>query len=459
MTENAATSSPGAAREILGGHVGRTLALALPVTLSRVGLFALVIVDIAMIGRLGADALAYYALAMAFMFPMIMGGGGILLGTVVLTAQAIGAGSPAECGGVWRVSMVHGALFSGLAFALCYGAEGFLLATGQDPELARGAGGVMVMFSWGMPAMFLYFATSFFLEGISRPVPAMVVMLFANVANAALNGLFIYGVGGWTPAMGAEGAALATTIVRWAMFVALAAYCLIRLDSRLYGLRGAIADARRIGRRLRHIGYPMGLAAALESTSFSAMVLFAGLLGAAQIAGYQIAMNMLALGFMFALGFSTVASVRVGNAVGRRDQPGVRAAGWVSVGLATSILAAVGMIYALNAESFSGLYTSDPEVTVIAVPAIALTALILIPDGIQGVLGGALRGAADVWPATLLYVIAFWFIMVPLGYYLGVVRHGGASGLMTSVLVGVIIASLMLGLRFHVISGRAPGRI
>ncbi|MCH7555231.1 MAG: MATE family efflux transporter [Proteobacteria bacterium] len=459
MTKTAATSPLAAAPATLGGHIGRTLALALPVTCSRVGLLTLVIADIVMTGRLGADELAYYALAMAFMMPLMLVGLGVLLGTVVMTAQAIGANRPAECGGVWRVSMIHGVVFGGLAFALSFGAEWFLLATGQAPGLARGAGGVMVMFGWGMPAMFLYFATSFFLEGISRPLPGMVVMLFANLLNIGLNGLLIHGALGWFPAMGAEGAALATTIVRWAMFAALAAYCLMRLDSRLYGVRGAIADARQIGRRLRRIGYPMGLGTALESTSFSTMTLFAGLLGAAQIAGYQIAMNLLALGFMCALGFSTAASVGVGNAIGRRDQPAVRTAGWVSVGLAAPILAAVGMIYALGAEGLAGFYSSDPDVTAIAVPALLVTALILIPDGAQGVLAGALRGAADVWPATILYVIAFWGVMVPLGYYLGVVLRGGAAGLMTAVLIGTICAALMLGLRFHLVSKRVIGRI
>ena len=452
MTEYSETSS-------LGGHIGRTLGFALPVTCSRVGLLALVIVDTAMSGHLGAIELAYYALSTAFLVPMMMVGIGILLGTVVLTAQAIGAGSPRECGGVWRVSMIHAALFGGAAFVLCYGAEWFLLATGQAPDLARGAGAVMAMFSWGMPAMFLYFATSFFLEGISRPLPGMVVVLAANLLNGGLNWLFIYGAGDGIEAMGAEGAALATSLVRWAMFAALAAYCLARLDSRHYGIRGAIADARQTGRRLRHIGYPMGLGAALESTSFSTMMLFAGLLGATQIAGYQIAMNLLAFAFMFSLGFATVASVRVGNAVGRRDQPGVRAAGWVSVGLSALILAAVGTIYAFTAEWLVAIYNSEPAVVAIAVPAILVGALVTVPDGVQGVLGGALRGAADVWPATVLYVIAFWFIMVPLGYYLGVMRLGGAAGLMIAVLAGVIVATMMLGLRFHFVSRRAVGRI
>ena len=307
--------------------------------------------------------------------------------------------------------------------------------------------------------MMLYFATSFFLEGINRPLPGAVVILFANALNGGLNWFFIYGAGGWPTAMGAEGAALATSIVRWAMVAALAAYCLIRLDSRHYGIRGPIANPRKIGRRLRRIGYPMGLGTALESTSFTAMMLFAGLLGATHIAGFQIAMNLLAFAFMFSIGFATVASVRVGNAVGRRDQPGLRAAGWVSVGLAGLILAAMGMIYAFTAEALVALYNSEPAVAAIAVPAILVAAVVAVPDGIQGVLGGALRGAADVWPATVLYVIAFWFIMVPLGYYLGVVRLGGAPALMIAVLAGVIIAALMLGLRFHFVSRRAVGRI
>lgn len=443
----------------LGGHIWRTLGFALPVICSRVGLLALVIVDIAMSGRQSAVELAYYALSTAFLMPMMMIGVGILMGTVVLTAQAIGADNPRECGAVWRVSMIHAAWFGGLAFFLCYGAEWVLLATGQAPDLARGAGGVMAMFSWGMPAMLLYFATSFFLEGISRPMPGVVVVLFANVANGGLNWIFIHGAVDGVPAMGAEGAALATSIVRWVMFAALAAYCLWRLDGRYYGIRGAITHARQTGARLRRIGYPMGLGIALESTSFSAMMLFAGLLGTTQIAAYQIAMNLLAFAFMFSIGFATVASVRVGNAVGRRDQPGVRAAGWVSVGLAALVLAAVGTIYAFTAEGLVMIYNSEPAVVAIAVPAVLMTALVALPDGIQGVLGGALRGAADVWPATGLYVIAFWLLMVPLGYYLGVTQGGGAAGLMIAVLAGVIVAAVLLGLRFHFVSRRVHDRI
>jgi MATE family multidrug resistance protein len=68
---------------------------------------------------------------------------------------------------------------------------------------------------------------------------------------------------------------------------------------------------------------------------------------------------------------------------------------------------------------------------------------------LQGVLMGALRGAGDVWPATALYCIAFWGVMVPAGYLLGVVLGGGAPGLVVAMFLGTLCASVLLGLRFR----------
>jgi len=88
-----------------------------------------------------------------------------------------------------------------------------------------------------------------------------------------------------------------------------------------------------------------------------------------------------------------------------------------------------------------------------------VAAFVLVPDGVQGVLMGALRGAADVWPATLLYFIAFWLVMIPSGYYLGVVRGGGAPALMTAVLIGTSVAVVLLAIRFRKITKAAPKRV
>lgn len=438
------TSAPGTFRY----HIARTLQLAFPVMLGRAGILVLVAVDSAMTGHAGVVELAYYALAMAPQVWMMLVGIGLLLGTVVLTAQAEGAGRSTDCGSIWRVALRQAFGYGLILLLLCQFGEPLLSLLGQTPTLAHGGGVVLALLGWSVPAMLAYTVTTLFLEGINRPLPGLVVMILANLLNVLLNWLLIYGHWG-LPAMGAAGAALATTIVRWFMFLALAGFVLRYLDQHRYNVRGPLLNARAIGQQLRRIGYPMGVSQGLESGAFAAMVLLAGLLGPLAVAAYQVAMTLVALVFMCALGFATAASVRVANAVGRHSPQDVRRAGWTAVGLVVFVLAAFAVLFDQAPEILAGLYTDDPAVLPLAVAAIATAALVLVPDGIQAVLMGALRGIADVWPATLLYLIAFWLVMLPLGYWLGVVQHGGAAGLMQGVAFGCAIAALLLAVRFY----------
>ena len=437
----------------LGEHLRRTLQIAVPVMFARMGILLLVTVDTAMTGRAGVDELAWYALAMAPQIPMMLFGIGMLMGTLVLSAQAIGGAREVETGHIWRVSMLH-ALVLGLIFAgVCTAGETILLLGGQTPELARGGGDVLAMFAPGLAPMLMHSATSFFLEATGRTTPGMLVMALANLLNVALNWVFIYGNLGASP-MGAEGAALATTLVRWFMFLTLAGYALLALDRRRLGIIGPIPAARALSRRLRRFGYPMGLAHALESAAFASMTLFAGMLGSSQVAGFQVAFNLVAMVFMSAIGISAAASIRVGNAVGRGDVHGVRVAGWVATGLAVVVLACFGLAMGSAPQFFARLYSTDPAVVLVAVPCILVAAVAVVPDGLQGVLMGALRGAGDVWPATVLYCIAFWGVMVPAGYLLGVVFGGGAPALMLAIFLGTVCASVLLGLRFRAVCRR-----
>jgi len=457
MTSPAAPLPTRPAARSVREHLRRTLQLAVPVMLGRIGILIMVAVDTAMTGHQGPVELAYYALAMAPQIPMLLVGIGLLLGTVVLTAQADGAGDTYTCGRIWRVALIHAAVLGLLFMVLCQGGERFLAFSGQSPDLARGSGRVLIMMGWGLPGMLLFSASTFFLEGISRPLPGMFVMLAANILNAALNWIFIDGNLG-APALGAEGAALGTTIVRWFMFAAIAAYVWTRLDRKKYGLTRERRGDGQLGKRLRRVGYPMGLAHGLEASAFSTLTLFAGLLGAVEVSGYLVAMNLVATVFMGAIGFATAASVRVGNAVGRRDALGTRTAGWVAVGAAATVMIFLGTIFFTIPDLLSAIYASDPRITAVAVPTLLVAAFVLLPDGTQAVLMGALRGTADVWPATALYLLSFWAVMVPCGYYLGIVRGGGAPALMQAIIIGCVFASLLLGWRFHAVSQRAVAR-
>ncbi|MGI9336712.1 MAG: MATE family efflux transporter [Gammaproteobacteria bacterium] len=435
-------------------HARRTVALAVPVTIGRISIFGLVVEDTAMTGRSSAQELAYYSLANGPLSPLLLIGIGIMMGVVVFSAQSAGRGKLAECGQIWRLGLGLGLLVGAVMASLGHAGEWFLLLTGQASDLASGAGSAIILLAWGLPAVFVFAACTFFLEGLNRPLPGMVVMVGANGINIFLNWLLINGNLG-LPALGADGAALATTLTRWAVAVAIVVYILTSLDHRTYGVSGPMPDARPLLTRLVRLGVPLAIALALESSSFATMTLLSGLLGPVQVSAFAIGFNLIAIVFMTAIGFATSASVRVANAIGRGDGPGVGTAGWTAVGIAAGLLGVSALVIAGFNEWFAGLYTTDAAVIAVAAPTIALAALALVPDGSQGAIGGALRGASDVWPATGLYLLSFWLVMVPLGYYIGIHLGRGAPGLMLAVFAGATVAVILLGARFHTVARRA----
>lgn len=435
------------------GDILRILRLAAPVTVARAGLLLMIAVDTAMSGRAGAADLAFYGIANAAHLVLVLIGVGLLQGTTILTAQAYGAGSHLECGAFWRIGLIHAVLLGVLLGALMLGAESFFRAIGEPEDLARESGAVMVAFSWGLPGLLMFSATSFFLEAINRPTPGMLVMLGANLANAGLNWVFIYGHWG-LPVMGAEGAAMTTSIVRWLMLGALAGYVLVMPESERYGVRRALLDGWEKARKLRKLGYPISVAYGLEAAALSAVIMMAGLVGIVAAAGYQIAMNLLALVYMVTIGIATAASVRTGNAVGRKDRPGLARAGWLACAVVTVAMLLIAVPFLTASEALAAIYSDDGAVLELAAPLIAIAGLALVFDGLQGVLMGALRGAANVWVPLAIQLGSYWGIAVPLAYGLTFALEQGIEGLMLGLLAGFFAAAVGLAARFFVVSRR-----
>jgi MATE family multidrug resistance protein len=405
-------------------HVLRTLRLAGPVMLARAGILVMTTVDTVMCGHVAAVQLAYYGIAIAPHLAFFLVGIGLLTGMVVVTAQTDGAGRPAECGRIWRLALINGAAIGGLFGLLMLPGTAILLALDQAPAIAAAGGTVLIMFALGMPAILMFTATTLFLEGIGRPTPGMVVMALANLVNFGLNYLLMFGP--WH--MGAAGAALGTSITRWFMVLALAGYVLAMPDRDHYGVHAPMAGHWRLEGKLARLGWPIAVSFGLEHGAFFAAATFAGWLGAVSLAAYQIVINTMGLIYMLAIGLATATAVRVGNAVGRRDRPGLAKAGWVGLGIGIVVMLALMPVLYASRRLIVAIYTDDSAVVAIAVPALLLAAWLLIADASQGILTGALRGAADIWACISVQFICFWLICIPLCYLLAHPLHSGSPG-------------------------------
>ncbi|MEC9347784.1 MAG: MATE family efflux transporter [Pseudomonadota bacterium] len=439
-------------------HVAQTLRLAGPVVVARSGVLVMMAVDTAMTGHAGQQELAWFGLGLSPTIALTLLGLGFLLGVSVLSSQAMGAGEPRAAGHAWRTGMVY-AVGIGLVFlGICQAGGMFLSAIGHAPDLADGGGEVMHMLGYGMPGVMIFVACSFYLEGTGRPAPGMIIMLGANVLNFGLNWVMIYGnpVLGLdlVAPMGAAGAALATTLTRWVTAVVAVLYVLFVASPGHFGVRSREAALPDAARRMRRIGVPMGLTMFIEVAALMTMTQLAGLLGRTEVAGYQIAHNLLALAFMSAIGLGAATSIRVGNAVGRRDRPGVVMAGLVGVGICALVMAFLGGLFLTIPGTLIGFYTSDPAVIAQAAAALTVAGCMMVADGPQAVLANALRSLGDVWGPLLAQLAAFWALAIPVSWVLAFRLDYGTAGLMGGVAAGCVASVLINGARFMVVSRR-----
>ncbi|MFV3073163.1 MATE family efflux transporter [Niveispirillum fermenti] len=437
-------------------HVGELVRLSVPVIIAQAGVMTMALVDTVMVGRYDARELAYYGLGNMPVGVMLGVMIGLLMGVLVLSAQAVGRGEDHLTGRIWRRSLPYALLIGFTVAGACLTGEAFLLLTGQDPELAHGGAGIMRVVALGMPAAALHLATSLYLEGMKRPLPGMVAMLIGNVLNVGLNWLLVWGNWGF-PAMGAQGAAWSTTVLRWLGAIGLVAYVWWHPRRVEWGIRGGFAGWWRHAAEQRKVGYAAGLSNGLEGSAFAGLGLFAGWLGAAAMGAYTIALNLTALPFMCALGLASATSVRVGNAFGAGDARETRLAGWTGLGVSTVCLALVGVLFLHYPGEIAGQFTHDATVTALAAPLIALTAWLLVADGGQVVMAHALRGRNDTWVPTILHFCSYYAIMMPVAYLLAFRFGQGVLGLYQGIFVASFVSVTFLSVRFWWLSRQGIG--
>ena len=440
-------------RRLVFGHLADLYRLALPVVVSRAGVLAMTVADTVFVGRYSSVELGHLSLGVAVHMPLLLTVMGLLTGTTVAVAQAMGRGDLAECGAAWRRAVPVALAFGTVGLLLGLFGREVLLLTGQSEDMAEGAGRVFFILALGYPVVFLYFATAFFLEGIRRPQPVAWAIVVANMVNIPADLVLVHGLFG-VPALGAEGSAWATTIIRWGLAAFLVAYAWSMSDRARLGVRARADWSWPRWRLQRMVGYATAIAIGVETGAFSSVHLFAGWLGAVPLAVFAIVLNVIAIIFMVANGVGIATSVRIGNAFGRGDRRRWTAAGWLGLAVTVSLMAGAGAFMAILARPLSAIYSSEPVVLAAAVPVMVLAALIPVFDGGQTLMLNALRGCADAWIPTALKALALIGCMMPLSLLLAFGLGRGVAGLFEAMIVATALSLGLLSARFVMLSRR-----
>lgn len=448
----ASLPNPAASTRSFRDEGQRILRLSAPVVVAQVGLMGMGLVDTWFVGKLDDPAaLAAVALADACFFTLIVVALGLIQALDPLIAQAHGAGQVDRCAAAWRAG-VRLALLLTLPVSLAVLATVPLLErwTDLDPGVLRLSWAYLAARLPGVLPWLLYSSDRHLLHGLGATVPTMVVTLLANVFNGFLDYGLIFGAWG-LPALGVVGSGLATTGCSWFMYLALAEWMRRQPRYAIYRTPGPI-PAGLLPLVVR-IGLPLGLTHALEVGAFAAASLLVGKLGVVALAGHQVAIKVASTSFMVALALGVGTSVRVGHLTGAGDPRGATRAGWTGLGLGAVWMGGAGLVFLLFRVEIVSSFTSDPAVVAAGASLLLIAAAFQVFDGTQAVAGGALRGLGDTRFPMLANLGAYWVIALPLGGVLGFSLGLGAEGVWWSLAVGLLVAAVVLVLRFRSMQG------
>jgi MATE family multidrug resistance protein len=192
------------------------------------------------------------------------------------------------------------------------------------------------------------------------------------------------------------------------------------------------------------LGLPTGLQFGLEVWAFQLTTLLAGRLGLVPLGAHTIVLNLASFSFMFPLGISMAASVRVGNLVGAGDLRGARRSALLALALGAGVMSLFALAFYFLRWRLPGLYSADPKVTAAAASILPIAAGFQMLDGTQVVASGILRGLGRTRPAAVATLVGYYLLALPLGWLLGL-RHGQSlAGLWWGLATGLAVVAIAL---------------
>ncbi|MBL8351006.1 MAG: MATE family efflux transporter [Burkholderiaceae bacterium] len=417
------------------------LLLAVPMMLELVLESTFAVVDIWFVARLGASAVATVGLTETYLFLLYSVAMGLAMAVTAIVARRVGErrGDEAALSAVQAIVL---ALLVSLPFALAgvFWAQDLLrLMGGDDWVVERGYRYMQWMLGSNAVIMLLFVVNAIF-RGAGDASAAMRVLWVANALNIVLDPLLIFGFGP-VPAMGVEGAAIATVIGRGAG-VAMQLWILLRGSEHLRIGRKALrwdgATALLIARTsLGGVGQMI-----VGMTAWIFLMRILASVSTEAVAGATIALRIMMFTLMPAWGMSNAAATLVGQNLGAGEPARAEAAVWRIGWMNMAFTLAVSVAFFVAHDGIVGLFTEDRAVIAIGGEWLSILAYSYFVYGWWMVSVQAFNGAGDTMTPTWINLVFFWLIQIPLSWLLALPLGWAHSG----VFWGVFVSETAVGL-------------
>ncbi len=391
--------------------------------------------------RLGPAAVAGYGAANGLMMVAMSSFFSLSMGTTVLVAHATGAQRPGAALLATKQSLLLGVVV-GLAMTIIGVtlAPQLVTAMGARADVVAQGAAFLRPFSAGGIFLVVTLIAGGALRGLGDARTPMIITMATLAAGLILAYPMTFGLFG-LPALGLAGAGWASTISR-----ALGCLVLLFLIGRpggplpLTGRSGWKPDLQPL-RQLVSIGLPSMMESLFRSGGMLLFTVIVFQLGTTVAAAQQIVQQAAFLSMMPGFGFAMAATALVGQSLGARDPARADQASWFATRACISWMGVMGLVFFFFGEGLMGLFSSDPEITVLGAGALKVVALAQPGQAIGIVLAGSLRGAGDTRYPMVTTGLAMWFVRLPVAWLLGIILGFGLAG----IYLGWVVDSIVLG--------------
>jgi len=432
--------------------------LAYPVILGMLGHTLISIVDNIMVGNLGSTELAAVSLGGSFVFIGMSLGIGFSTAITPLVSMADAEKDDKKIRSVFHHGLLSCVILGVFVFILIVLAKPIMYIMHQPKEVIDLASPYIDWVAFSLIPVIIFQGYKQFADGLSRTKYSMYAIFMANIIHIFINYVLIYGV--WIfPKLGIIGAALGTVISRILMVVFM--HYIMKNNAQLnpYFKNFSFREIKKtMLKKIASLGIPSAMQMLFEVALFTAAIWLCGSIGKTSQAANQIALTLATTTFMFAMGLSVAATIRVGNNKGLMDYKNL-----IIVARSVFILAIIletffGLLFVILHNFLPHLFLNmenvnqaveNKEVIIIASKLLLVAAVFQISDGIQVVVLGALRGLQDVKVPMYITFVAYWVVGFPISFFLGKYTELKSVGVWIGLLAGLSTAAIFLYIRFH----------
>lgn len=411
-------------------------------------------INMALIAKLGSDAIAAGALISNTLSAVFLFVWSILYATAVIIGKNYGAQNFPAIGQIFRASIFLSCLIALPASFIVWHMDYFLLLFKQNLALVKITIPYFHLIAFAILPSLLGICLNEFAMGIMRSRLVMIWALISVPINIFLGYGLLFGKF-CLPKIGLAGVALASVITYWGLFLLVLLYFGWQKKFVIFELFKLQKKFNRdFNLYLQHIftlGWPICLQLGLLSFAFSMLTYMIGWLGKDALAAYQIASQCVYLVIMIPYGIAQASSVLVAKAVGAKNKI-IAKLGFLSAIVAVIIVSCFSLIYWIMPKNIIAIYlnlhdNANRTIITLAIIVLAINGIIQIIDAFGVVITGALRGLHDTKIPMFITIIASWLISIPVGYILGFILHFGVVGINLGFLFGSIIIAIFLSKR------------